>query len=108
MNQRRYALELISECGLTGGRTNTTPLEQKQKLRNLEYDNLFRITDDVELEDRRIYQRLIGRLLYQAIIRPNISFTVQHLSQFMHAPKRSHYDATLHVIRYIKRQPGRG
>ncbi|XP_060175402.1 uncharacterized mitochondrial protein AtMg00810-like [Lycium barbarum] len=40
--------------------------------------------------------------------RPNISFDVQHLSQFMHAPKKSHYDAALHVVRYIKKQPGLG
>ncbi|XP_055806975.1 uncharacterized mitochondrial protein AtMg00810-like [Solanum dulcamara] len=63
MNQRKYALELISECGLAGGKTNATPLEQNQKLTSIEYDNQFNITDDAELEDRRTYQRLIGRLL---------------------------------------------
>lgn len=28
MNQKRYALELVSECGLAAGKTTTTPLEQ--------------------------------------------------------------------------------
>lgn len=108
MNQRRYALELVSECGLAGGKGTTTPLEQNQKLTSQEYDHCFNITDDEELEDRRVYQRLIGRLLYLAMTRPDISFAVQHLSQFMHAPKKSHYDAALHVVRYIKNQPGLG
>jgi len=40
--------------------------------------------------------------------RPDISFVVQHLSHFMHAPKKSHYEAALHVVRYIKGQPGLG
>lgn len=26
----------------------------------------------------------------------------------MHAPKKSHYDEALHVVRYIKSQPGLG
>lgn len=39
INQRRYALELISACGLTGGKTIMTPLEQNQKLTSMEYDN---------------------------------------------------------------------
>lgn len=65
-------------------------------------------TNDAELDDRRVYQRLIGRLLYLAMTRPDISFVVQHLSQFMHAPKKSQYDAALHVVRYIKGQPGLG
>lgn len=105
MNQKRYALELVLECGLVGGKATTTPLEQNQKLTSLEYDNQFNITNDDELEDIRVYQRLIGRLLYLAMTRPDISYVVQHLSQFMHAPKKSHYDASLHIVRYIKGQP---
>ena len=108
MNERRYALELVAECGLSGGKVTTTPLEQNQKLTSLEYDKQFNLTNDAELDDRRVYQRLIGRLLYLAMTRPDISFAVQHLSQFMHAPKKSHYDAALHVVRYIKGQPGLG
>lgn len=49
---------------------------------------------------------LIGRLLYLDMTRPNISFFVKHLSHFMHAPEKSHYDAALHVVRYIKNQHG--
>ncbi|XP_015167591.1 uncharacterized mitochondrial protein AtMg00810-like [Solanum tuberosum] len=108
MNQIKYALELISECGLASSKPTNTPLDKNQKLTSLEYDNQFNITDDVEFEDRRIYQRLIGRLLYLAMTRPDISFAVQHLSQFMHAPKKSHYDAAIHVVKYIKRQPRLG
>lgn len=109
MNQRRYALELISECGLGGGKCATTPLEQNQKLTSLEYDKLFKAKDDdLELSDRNRYRRLIGRLLYLGMTRPDISHAVQHHSQFIHAPKISHYEATLHVLRYIKKQPALG
>ncbi|XP_019265012.1 PREDICTED: uncharacterized protein LOC109242633 [Nicotiana attenuata] len=55
-----------------------------------------------------MYQRLIGRLLYLEITRPDISYTVQVLSQFMNAPKQSHYDAALRVVKYIKNCLGQG
>lgn len=102
INQRRCALELISECGLGGAKSVSTPLEQDQKLISLEYDETFNLMDNTELEDRKGYQRLIGRLLYLTMTRPNISFVVQHLSQFMHTPKQSHYDATIHVVKILR------
>lgn len=40
--------------------------------------------------------------------RPDISYAVQSLSQFMHAPKESHLDAAIRVVRYIKTIPGQG
>uniref|UniRef100_A0A3Q7J9Y0 Reverse transcriptase Ty1/copia-type domain-containing protein n=1 Tax=Solanum lycopersicum TaxID=4081 RepID=A0A3Q7J9Y0_SOLLC len=54
------------------------------------------------------YQRLVGRLLYITITRPDISFTVQVLSQFMQQPKRSHWEAAMRLVRYIKSNPGQG
>lgn len=52
------------------------------------------------------YQKLIGKLLYLIVTRPYISYTVQTLSQFMQALKKSHMDATFRVVRYLKLAPG--
>ncbi|XP_016475616.2 secreted RxLR effector protein 161-like [Nicotiana tabacum] len=40
--------------------------------------------------------------------RPDIAFLVKTLSQFMQQPKRSHWDAAIRVVKYIKREPGLG
>lgn len=109
MSQRKYALSLISELGLAGSKPKKAPLEQYLKLTSIEYDaNIENGMVDLPLEDSESYQKLIEKLLYLTITRPDISYSVQCLSQFMSAPKQSHYEAALNVVRYIKKQPGLG
>ncbi|XP_070054727.1 uncharacterized mitochondrial protein AtMg00810-like [Nicotiana tomentosiformis] len=105
MCQRKYALELVSESGLAGGKPATTPLEFNHKLTSVKFDQLIHgknATDDAELADKGKFQRLVGRLLYLTTTRSHIAFIVQVLGQHMHAPKVSHMEAALRVIRYIK------
>ncbi|XP_075086404.1 secreted RxLR effector protein 161-like [Nicotiana tabacum] len=64
----------------------------------------FKVKDLGELS----YQKLIGKVLYLTVTRPEISFVVQSLSQFMQAPKRSPMEATLRVVRYLKNAIGLG
>ncbi|XP_019224179.1 PREDICTED: uncharacterized protein LOC109205873 [Nicotiana attenuata] len=109
MSQRKYALEMISEAGLSGSKPKKTPMEQNLKLASTKLDKIVNENvDDTILEDKSLFQRLVGKLLYLTITRPDIAYVVQSLSQFMHAPKKSHYEATLHVVRYLKDQPGLG
>ncbi|XP_018624004.1 uncharacterized mitochondrial protein AtMg00810-like [Nicotiana tomentosiformis] len=105
LTQRKYALQLISEVGLAGAKSISTPIELNQKLTTVEYNKHVGVNGDEELEDIGSYQKLIGKLLYLTITRPNLSFAVQVLSQFMQHPKQSHWDATLRVVRYVKVAP---
>ncbi|XP_019251242.1 PREDICTED: uncharacterized protein LOC109230174 [Nicotiana attenuata] len=111
MCQRNYALELVSELGLLGGKPVTTPLEFNHKLTSMEFNKVVTKNgsdNDNELEDKGKYQRIVGILLYLTMTRTDIAFVVQVLSQFMHAPKQSHMTAAKRVIRYIKGTPGLG
>ncbi|KAK6144939.1 hypothetical protein DH2020_021759 [Rehmannia glutinosa] len=54
------------------------------------------------------YRRMVGRLLYLNLSRPDISFGVQQLSQFVHTPLQAHWDASLHLLRYLKGTIGLG
>lgn len=45
--------------------------------------------------------------MYLTISRPNISYTVNKLSQYMTHPRFTHTDAVHHLLRYIKTTPGK-
>lgn len=110
LNQSKYTLELISEAGLLGAKVCNTPMEQNMRFTTKEFDdsNKHEETQDALLQDPSSYRRLIGRLIYLTVTRPDICFVVQTLSQFMQHPKTSHMEAALRVLRYLKSAPGFG
>uniref|UniRef100_A0A3Q7J5P9 Reverse transcriptase Ty1/copia-type domain-containing protein n=1 Tax=Solanum lycopersicum TaxID=4081 RepID=A0A3Q7J5P9_SOLLC len=109
MHQRKYTLELIAEFGLTAAKPAGTPIDINVKLTSKLYDeHVKKAESDDSLIDQTTYQKIIGKLLYLNMTRPDISFSAQTLSQFLQQPKRSHLDAALRVIRYLKKQPGQG
>ena len=97
--QRKYALDILSEAGLLGAKPANVPLEQQHKLA---------MADGQLLDDPEPYRRLIGRLIYLCFTRPELSYWVHILSQFMQQPKAAHWDAALKVVRYLKGNPRQG
>ncbi|XP_059289573.1 uncharacterized mitochondrial protein AtMg00810-like [Lycium ferocissimum] len=117
LNQRKYTLELISNAGLSGAKPASTPMELNSRLTTVEYDEVAnkvesdgmgKKIDHPLLSDVHSYQQLIRKLIYLTITRPDICFVVQALSQFMQQPKKSHWEAALRVLRYLKKAPGQG
>ncbi|XP_019233837.1 PREDICTED: uncharacterized protein LOC109214382 [Nicotiana attenuata] len=109
--QRKFALDLILDLGLAGSKPANTPLEVNQRLTSVEYDKGLGAGDteiDEAMEDATSYQKLVGKLLYLTMARPDIAYTVQNLSQFMLSPKKSHMEAALRVVKYLKNAPGLG
>ncbi|XP_028098520.1 uncharacterized protein LOC114298187 [Camellia sinensis] len=99
LSQRKYALDILQDTGLTGARLEKCPMEQNMKLQTI---------DGAILNDPTRYRRLVGKLIYLTITRPDIVFAVQNLSQFMHQPRKPHMEAALRVLRFIKGTPGQG
>lgn len=54
INQRKYALEILSQLGLENAKSSWTPLETSIKLTTQELDDLTGKSDDEFFEDREI------------------------------------------------------
>lgn len=54
------------------------------------------------VEDDSIYRSIIGTLQYIVITRPNITFAVNKVCQFMHKPLELHFKAIEQILRYLQ------
>ncbi|XP_038880308.1 uncharacterized mitochondrial protein AtMg00810-like [Benincasa hispida] len=69
--------------------------------------NLIESVDDVPVNKER-YQRLVGKLIYLSHTKPDISYAVSLVNQFMQAPYKRHMEAVTRILRYLKSSLGKG
>ncbi|XP_075499818.1 secreted RxLR effector protein 161-like [Primulina tabacum] len=71
--------------------------------------NLKLSNDDGELlHDSSLYRKLVGKLLYLTVTRPDLAYCVNKLSQFVSAPRDKHLQAVYSVLKYIKGTASQG
>ena len=60
------------------------------------------------VDDSDTYRRLVGKLIYLTIPRPDISYAVSIVSQFMTSPRLPHMNAIICILKYLKNTLGCG
>ena len=100
LSQRKYALDIVDEAGLLGSKPVSTPMEVNHQL----------LADETSpfCTDPMRFRRVVGRLVYLTITRPDLPYPVHVLSQVMHQPRESHWAAVMRILRYLKGCPGQG
>ena len=78
---------------LIDNKTINTPLENNVR---------FNTIDGELLSDPTLYRQLIGSLIYLTITLPDIFHAMHIVSQFMSAPRSTHYDVALQILCYVK------
>ncbi|GJR28421.1 putative RNA-directed DNA polymerase [Tanacetum coccineum] len=106
LTQRKYCLELLTEFGMLACKPCGTPIESRECVIKPYKGKVLDI--DYPLTGINNYQKLVGKLIYLTHTRPDISYVVHVLSQFMHAPLQSHLKLAFRVLRYLKTTPGKG
>lgn len=97
--QHKYCTDIVNEVGLLGCKPAGFPIAQRHGLA---------LAKTPLLTDPGRYRRLVGRLVYLAATRPDLTYSIHVLTQFMQTPQEAHWDAALHVVRYLKGTLGQG
>ncbi|WJZ90854.1 hypothetical protein VitviT2T_009971 [Vitis vinifera] len=97
--QRKYALDLLQETGMSEYQPVNTPIEEGLKLC---------VEPNQVSTDKGRYQRLVGRLMYLAHTRPDLAYALSVVSQYMHNPGEQHMNAVMRILRYLKNAPRNG
>ncbi|WVZ83338.1 hypothetical protein U9M48_030497 [Paspalum notatum var. saurae] len=93
LSQEKYIQGLLDRASMTDHRTEVTPMELNLQLS---------ATDGEPLDDPTRYRHIVGSLVYLGVIRPDISYSVHILSQFVSAPTQLHYSHLLRVLCYLR------
>ena len=93
LTQHKYIRDLLAKSSMDGAKDVTTPLSTSAPLKLADGSSPVNPTE---------YRSMIGALQYLSLTRPDISFAVNKLSQFMHSPTQNHWTATKRLLRYLK------
>ncbi|GJQ94899.1 hypothetical protein Tco_0006038 [Tanacetum coccineum] len=95
-SQKKNCIELLHEFRMLGCKPISISMEPNNVLN-------FKVgDDDPSLNNINGYQKLVGKLIYFTYTRPDIAYIVHCLSQSRHAHLKSHLQAALNVLRYLK------
>lgn len=83
--QRIYAMEILAHAEISSFKSAATPVDTKSKLN---------ASTGKPLADHTLY--------HFTFTRPDISYVVQQVCLFMHAPCDLHFHALKHILRYLK------
>lgn len=95
MSQKRYIEEILKRFGMSDCKLVKTPADKSI--------NLTKATDSEHDQVKDFpCRQLVGSLIYLNATRPDISWVVSKLSQFLYNPGPPHVTAAKRVLRYLR------
>jgi histone deacetylase 1/2 len=95
LSQSKYARDILERVGMLNCTGMPTPLSSSEKITAHQGDPLGP-------DDSTKYRSLVGALQYLTLTRPDISYAVNKVCQYLHAPYTVHYTAAKRILRYVK------
>ena len=98
LSQRKYVFDLLSETGKLGVKPYSSPM----------VPSIHLTREGETFEDPERYRRLVEKLNYLTVTRPDIAHSVSVVSQYMSSPTADHWAAIKHILCYLKGALRRG
>lgn len=95
LSQSKYASDVLKRVGMGDCKPVSTPMATSEKL-SLHEGDLLGPNDATQ------YRSTVGALQYLTLTRPDISFSVNKVCQYLHAPTTVHWAAVKRILRYLK------
>jgi histone deacetylase 1/2 len=95
LTQEKYATDLLDKVGMRSCKSAPTPLSSSEQLS---------LTDGAPLgsKDSTQFRSIVGALEYLTLTRPDMSFSVNKVYQYLHAPTTEYWTAAKCILRYVK------
>jgi hypothetical protein len=94
LTQGKYASDILRGVGMADCKPVTTPLTTSEKV-SLHKGSLL------GPEGASRYRSIVSALQYLTLTRPDITFVVNKVCQFLHAPTTIHLTTVKRIFRYI-------
>jgi hypothetical protein len=93
LSQQRYILDILKCTKMIEAKPVSSPMSSTTSLTAHEGESF---------SDATLFRSTVGALQYLSLTRPDIAFTVNKLSQFMHKPTVIHWQSVKRLLRYLK------
>jgi histone deacetylase 1/2 len=95
LSQDKYASDLLKRVNMWSCKPASTPMSTSEKM------SAF-VGTPLGPADATNYRSVVGALQYLTLTRPDISFAVNKVCQYLHAPTEIHWSAVKRILRYVK------
>ncbi|KAJ0610987.1 putative RNA-directed DNA polymerase [Helianthus annuus] len=92
LSQRKYIQDILARANLLSAKPVHSPCTTTSSLS---------LGDSPAFSDPVRYRQLVGALQYVTLSRPDISFAVNKVCQFMHSPTENHWSAVKRILRFL-------
>uniref|UniRef100_A0A0V0IVS5 Putative ovule protein n=1 Tax=Solanum chacoense TaxID=4108 RepID=A0A0V0IVS5_SOLCH len=93
LSQQQYIANLLTRAAMHNCKPVRTHMAPNTKLH---------ASDSPLFDDPTLYRTIVGALQYVTLTRPDLTFVVNKVCQFMHSPSQNQWSVVKRVLRYLK------
>ncbi|XP_040996025.1 uncharacterized mitochondrial protein AtMg00810-like [Juglans microcarpa x Juglans regia] len=93
LSQRKYISNILRKANMLEANPISSPMSASIKLSKF---------DSPSFDNPTLFRNVVGSLQYMSLTKPDISFSVNKVCQFMHDPKVTHWSTVKRILWYLK------